>query len=331
MVKGLRCAVVGALAALAGCAASKAPIVAGPALADGGKVDAAIAMIGVLDRPGRINLATVSDGNKYIQCRLMSDRSIRCEAAGTLMQSSLEHVLTPQRRGRLIERGWALDPSFGNYARTFPPDTSAKAITDEIRTTLLQAYDANIKNLAVKTSSVADEPCPPRNGPSQNLAGMVNNSASMADFAVHGCAYTPEHQEKLGPNSTAAELITIYGPRVTLEFQRLRLNIHRRAFSVFDTEIGYLQCETQTEPDSFYCEAQSTDSWPALTAVLTPQRIARLHAAGYADPGHAPNYSKTYPADDITDAALAAEVLTLLHDVYGYRGTSKLTVKTEEH
>jgi hypothetical protein len=67
-----------------------------------------------------------------------------------------------------------------------------------------------------------------------------------------------------------------------------------------------------------------------LTAVLTPQRIARLRAAGYADPGRAPNYSKTYLASNITDAALAAEVLTLLHDVYGYRGVSKLAVKTEE-
>jgi hypothetical protein len=64
--------------------------------------------------------------------------------------------------------------------------------------------------------------------------------------------------------------------------------------------------------------------------VLTPERIARLRAAGFADPGRAPNYSKTYPAEKIDDAALASEVLTLLHDVYGYYGASKLEVKTEE-
>jgi hypothetical protein len=330
MVRGSRWAIAGTLAALAGCATSHAPIIAGPALTNGGEVDAAITMIRVLDRPGRIKLATVSDGNKYIQCRLTTDRSIRCEAAGALMQPSLEHVLTPKRLGRLIKRGWARDPSFGNYARTFPPDTSAKAVADEIRATLYQAYGADTENLAVATSSVADAPCPPRNGPSQNLAGIINDSAIMADVAIHACTYTPERQEALGPDSTAAELIAVYGPRVALEIQRLRLNIHRRAFSVFETEIGYLQCETQTEPDSFYCEAQSADSWPALTAVLTPQRIARLRAAGYADPGRAPNYSKTYLASNITDAALAAEVLTLLHDVYGYRGVSKLAVKTEE-
>jgi hypothetical protein len=34
-------------------------------------------------RPGQDGLATVWDGNKYVQCRLMADRTLRCEAAGT--------------------------------------------------------------------------------------------------------------------------------------------------------------------------------------------------------------------------------------------------------
>jgi hypothetical protein len=29
--------------------------------------------------------ATMWDGNKYVQCRRLPDRSLRCEAAGTLM------------------------------------------------------------------------------------------------------------------------------------------------------------------------------------------------------------------------------------------------------
>ena len=91
-----------------------------------------------------------------------------------------------------------------------------------------------------------------------------------------------------------------------------------------------MQCQPDTNPDAFYCEAQSTESWPALAAVLTPDRIARLHAAGFADPGRAPNYAKTYPIDQIDDVALASELLTLLHDAYGYSGASALDVKTEE-
>jgi hypothetical protein len=194
-------------------------------------------------------------------------------------------------------------------------------------------YDADMQNLEVETKSIRSEPCPPRNGPSQNLAGIINDAPSMAAVSVHACAYKPKTDEprhKLGPDSTVADLIKLYGPRVTAEIQRLRVNMRRRVFAVFETGLGYVQCEPQTEPDSFYCEAQSTDSWPALAAVLTPERVARLHAAGFADPGRAPNYSKTYLADKISDTALATEVLTLLHDVYGYYGASKLEVKTEE-
>lgn len=307
--------------------------VAGRVEAQEAKVEAAITLIRLLDRPREINLATVWDGNKYIQCRPMDDRTIRCEAAGTMMQPSLAHVLTPERIGQLIARGWVLDPSFGNYARSFAPTTSAKVISDEIVNTLLQAYAADSGNIEVKTSSVPKEPCPPRNGWTQNLAGVIENAPSMARFAVHACSYRPANDEpehKLGPNSTAADLIAVYGPRVAVEIERLRLNIHRDIFVVFQTDIGYMQCAPQTDPDSFYCEAQSVDSWAALAAVLTPERVARLHDAGYADPGRAPNYSKTYPADKTTDTALAAEILTLLHDVYGYYGASKLKIATEE-
>jgi len=55
-----------------------------------------------------------------------------------------------------------------------------------------------------------------------------------------------------------------------------------------------------------------------------------LHAAGFADPGRAPNYSKSYPADTSTDPAIADELLTILHDVYGYDGLPKLKILTEK-
>jgi hypothetical protein len=297
------------------------------------KIATAISTIAVLERPGRDNLAAVWDGNKYIQCRRMSDRSLRCEAAGSLMQVSLSHVLTPERIGRLAAMGWTLDPSFGNYVQIFPPDRPAADIADKLLAALTQAYDADVQNLEIETTSIRSEPCPPRNGASQNLAGIISDAPSMARSAVHACAYKaklaePEH--KLSPGSTTADLIELYGPMVTAEIRRLRINMRRRVFAVFDTGLGYVQCETQSEPESFYCEAQSADSWPALAAVLTPDRIALLHAAGFADPGRAPNYSKTYAADKTDDASLARAVLSVLHDVSGFYGASKLTVKTEE-
>ena len=124
-------------------------------------------------------------------------------------------------------------------------------------------------------------------------------------------------------------LVELYGPRATAEIGRLRVNLERNVFVVFDAGIGYIQCEPQTAPDAIYCEAQSAESWPALASVLTPERLAQLHAAGYADPGRAQNYAKTYPLDKYDDAAIAREVMTLLHDAYGYNGAEQLTIKTE--
>jgi hypothetical protein len=97
-------------------------------------------------------LATVCDGNKYVQCRRISDPTLHCEAAGALIQVSLAHVLTPERVGRLAAMGWMLDPSFGNYVQTFRPDASAEDIADRILAALSQGYDADLQNLETETN-----------------------------------------------------------------------------------------------------------------------------------------------------------------------------------
>lgn len=306
-----------------------AVVVPALALADDNRITEAIATIRVLDRPGRDNLAAVWDGNKYVQCRQLSDHALRCEAGGALMQPS---VLTPDRVAKLAATGWRLDPSFGNYVRTFPPDADAATIAIQITTALKDGYDADPSTLEVETTTIDSEPCPPRNGPTQNLAGLISDAPAMAATAIHACAYAPGAEAKtLAAGASAQDLIDLDGKIVAAELGRIRVNAHRdEVFVIFDTGVGYIQCQPETEPARFYCEAQSADSWPALAAVLTPDRVARLHAAGFADPGRAPNYAKTYLADQITDAALASEILTLLHDVYGYYGASPLEIKTEE-
>jgi hypothetical protein len=295
------------------------------------RIEAALQNVMTLDRPGQDGFATIWDGNKYVQCGRQRDRGLKCETAGSLMQPSLDHVLTPERVSRLAALGWRLDPSFGNYVQTFPADVAASVLADSILQVLAEAYDADVAGLQVESTWVTSEPCPPRNGPTQNLAGMVNNAPSMAATAVHACAYKPKPD--LGPSlpaGSAAELIDLYGARVTGEIARLRVNIDRRVFAVFEAGIGYVQCEPDSSPPAIYCEAQSADSWEALASVLTPDRVARLHAAGFADPGRAPNYWKRYRVDQVDDAGIAHEVLTILHDVYGYNGLPKLKVKTEE-
>jgi hypothetical protein len=292
------------------------------------QVEEALQNITTLVRPGRVGYATVWDGNKYIQCRRQPDRAMRCEAAGTSMQPSLRSVLTGERLSRLAALGWILDPSFGNYVRTFPTDTPTARIADHIVRTLSEAYGADTTDLEFRTTWVADIPCPPRSGPTQNLAGSVNDAPSMRATAVHACSYTPSADEPQRAASAAA-LIEIYGPTVTAEIQRLRVNVTEKVFVVFDAGIGYVQCAPESPSPAIYCEAQSAESWAALSAILTAERVALLRKAGYADPGRAPNYSKSYPFSRYNDATMASEILTILHDVYGYAGATKLKITTE--
>lgn len=317
-----RAAFAGAMIAFAGATSP------GAAQTANSRIDEALQNITTLVRPGRVGYATFWDGNKFIQCRRLPDRSLRCEAAGTSMQPSLKSVLTGDRLTRLAALGWALDPSFGNHTRIFPADFSTDRAADHIVRALDEAYAANVHDLDVQTSWVNDTPCPPRAGPSQNLAGSVNDAPSMRATAVHTCFYAPPVTTLKTANS-ASELITIYGATAAAEIQRLRINGARRVYVVFDAGIGYIQCAPEVPLVAIYCEAQSAESWAALTSILTPERVARLHNAGYAAPGRAPNYSKSYPLDKYKDTAIAEDILTILHEVYGYTGAIKLKTTTE--
>src|SRR5262249_23179061 len=149
---------------------------------------------------------------------------------------------------------------------------------------------------------------------------------AMKATAVHACAYRPS---SLAAHS-AADVIGLYGKRVADEIERLRVNNTRSIFLILQAEIGYVQCAPETKPDAIYCEAQSADSWPVLASILTPDRVAILHATGFVDPGRAPNYWKNYPLDEFEDAAIANELLTILYDVYGFDGVAKLEILTEK-
>lgn len=308
-----------AVTANAGRAAAPAPAA---------RIDEALQNITTLVRSGKVGYATFWDGNKYVQCRRQSDRTMRCEAAGAAMQPSLRNVLTGERLNRLVTLGWALDARFGNYAQVFPANLASARIADRILQTLTEAYDADLANLEIQTSWVADVPCPPRNGPTQNLAGIVNDAPQMRATAVTTCSYVAvmETPQKVG---SAADLASIYSQTVAAEIQRLRINANRNVFAIFDVGIGYVQCRPHAQPPSLYCEAQSAESWPALASVLTPERVARLHKAGYVDPGRAPNYWKNYAFDKQSDVEIANEILTILYDVYGYAGATKLDIKTK--
>jgi hypothetical protein len=290
------------------------------------RIDAALQNIASITRIGRIGYATISDGNKYVQCRRLESRELRCEAAGTVLQPSLKRVLTIERQTRLVTLGWVIDPAFGNYVQIFPADMPTGQIAVHLLRSLTDGYDISLPDLEWQTAWVVDIPCPPRNGPSQNLAGMINDARPMLATALLSCSYTAPAPVQTAETTEA--LIELYGPMVRAEIQRLRINANRQVFTTFDSAIGYIQCMPEVPPTALYCEAQSAESWAALAAVLKPEKVARLKAAGYVEPGRAPNYSKSYSLT-LDDTAIAGEILTLLHDVYDYTGATRLKIRTE--
>jgi hypothetical protein len=160
---------------------------------------------------------------------------------------------------------------------------------------------------------------------------MVSDAKAMTAFAIHSCTYVAPPDFALpGAPLSVEDLDKAYGDRVAGELQRLRINLHRDIFFVLQIGLGYVQCAPENDPAAIYCEAQSADSEQTIASVLTTERVARLHAAGYADPGRAPNYAKSYPLESSSDAAIAHELLAILHDAYGYNGTPKLEFKTEK-
>ncbi len=169
-------------------------IVAGPGLAEPSAtttwVIEGLDNIRNLTRPRQDGYTAIWDGDKFVQCHAHSDQSLSCEAAGATMQPSLARVLTPDRKQRLTSLGWRLDPSFGAYTKTFAPTVSLDQVADRILTVLSQAYDADLTRLYVQTRWVAHQTCPPRHGPGQNRAGMIDDDPMMAQTAVHGCAYS---------------------------------------------------------------------------------------------------------------------------------------------
>lgn len=294
------------------------------------KVVAALDNIASISRPGRVGYATIWSYNQYIQCRRLPTQDWRCEAAGTLMQPSLKRVLTPERITQLETTGWLLDPAFGNYAHTFPASMATSTIAAAIVATLTGIYGAKPDTIETATDWVADVTCPPRHGPTQNLAGMISDDPAVRNQLIRTCAYQPSPELAVGePLPSLDALQKTYGPLVNAELNRLWINRSKRVFVVFDPGLGYIQCMPDRDPEGFYCEAQSEDSYPALAALLDEKRKAILHDAGFADPGETPNYWKRYSAGDHTTTDIAQDILKILHDVYGYRGATKLKVKTE--
>jgi hypothetical protein len=115
-------------------------------------------------------------------------------------------MLTAERLAHIDRLGWRPDPALGNFVQTFPPKAPSAHVAAQILQLLVDGYDADAAHLEVRSDRIAREPFPPRNGPSQSLAGMINDAPSMAAMAVHACAYLPAPGMGVQPASLATAI-----------------------------------------------------------------------------------------------------------------------------
>jgi hypothetical protein len=290
--------------------------------------------IAAAGHPDQLGVMTIWSGNKFVQCRRLAEGTLRCEAAGSLMQPSLHSVLTPDRVAALVALGWHLDLSFGNYVQDFAPGSEIRPVADAVMNALARGYRADMPRLEVGVKWIKDDACPPRSGFTQNLAGSINDSPEMAAVAVHGCAYKPDATSQaaaLPAASAAASPEDVANAYAVLVFRQVQRTLSAKSAHPFfnlspGDHIGYVQCA----PDhgGLYCEAQSVESWQGLVGVLTLERVAALHQAGFADPGYSQNYSRNFSAQEAADPAIAYKLLRVLTDSYGFGGYPSLEINT---
>jgi hypothetical protein len=78
------------------------------------------------------------------------------------------------------------------------------------------------------------------------------------------------------------------------------------------------------------CEAVSEDAvGKPIARILTPERKAKLIAAGFTPPGRVMNCSRFYPDAEYNMPLLAEALLRILKEAYGYQGAPAMEVSTE--
>ncbi len=285
-------------------------------------------------------LLTIRDDNQFIQC-LASHflPTWECEAAGFEGQPWLHHVLTMERQASLAALGFRPDPKSGNFvirpAKSTPPGTMADLLYDA----LTEGYGVKPEDIDVSAERLPARRCHQRIMANHQLGGLIRTpTIGLKSDAAKGCGmdtnYDAENYDDPAAVVPAAQGIDVdarYLPPMTAELQRLeKAGKGINDFSIFITGPAYVQCMHDAEGKRMYCEAVSEDAvGKPIERILTPERKAKLIAAGFAPPGKTMNYSRFYPADEYDMPALAKVLLGILKDVYGYQGEPPMDLTTE--
>jgi hypothetical protein len=290
-------------------------------------------------------ILTVSDNNLYVQC--LNSHLLpqwRCESAGLEGQPWLHHVLTPERQAKLAALGFAPDPDTGNFAALIAKTTAPDALAGTILRVLTEAYGVQPEEIDVVAEKLRAARCHRRIKAGHDRGGAILTRAiGLKQDAEKNCkkksrpgeAEAADDDDDSGGDDTvpaAAPGIDIdarYLTPMAAALERVqRAGPH--AYVIFEAAPAYVQCKHDADGKRMYCEAASADAVGKQVArILTPERQAKLIAAGFAPPGRVMNYSRFYPDAEYDMPLLAKALLRILKEAYGYQGAPAMNVRTE--
>ncbi|MBR0851874.1 hypothetical protein JQ543_29335 [Bradyrhizobium diazoefficiens] len=101
------------------------------------------------------------------------------------------------------------------------------------------------------------------------------------------------------------------------------------AFCVFETDRGYFQCLAHWSGTSLLCESVSEKNYPAIAAIITPEKADRLvREFGFRAPGDSGNFAQRIDVRGNDDLAYVARLaFRVLRDVYGVKDFSAARFK----
>lgn len=285
-------------------------------------------------------ILTIRDGNQFVQCLATHIlKTWRCEAAGLEGQPWLRHTLTSEKQARLAELGFEPDRKTGNFLLQIPKTTEAGAMASLLYAALTEGYGVKPEDIRVKAEELPLHRCHQRIMANHELGGLIRtptiglkrDSAAGCGIEANYDAQNYDDPKAVIPQAQGIDVDARYIPAMTAELQRLeRLGDDVEAFSIFIAGPAYVQCQHDGAGKRMYCEAASEDAvGKPIERILTPERKARLVAAGFAPPGKTMNYSRFYPIDAYDMPTLAKTLLGILKDVYGYQGAPAMTLTTE--
>lgn len=288
-------------------------------------------------------ILTVSESNLYVQCldsHLLPQW--RCEAAGIEGQPWLRGVLTPEHQAKLAALGFLPDPETGNFVAQPPKAIAPETLAGTILQVLTDIYGAKPEEIDVKAEKLRASRCHRRIKPGHDRGrAILTRSIGFKQDAEKTCklkSHTGETRDANdaddddtdpAPAAPGIDVDARYLAPMAAELDRVR-RAGPNAHVIFIATPTYVQCLHDSEGKRMYCEAASEDAvGKSLAHILTPERTAKLIAAGFAPPGRTMNYSRFYPEAEYNMPLLAKALLRVLKEAYGYQGAPPMNVATE--